>query len=175
MPETADPFALLGVPATYALDSAMLRGALLRGSAESHPDRFAMAPEAERLAAETRMTTLNAAFQALSDPLRRAEALLRLVGADTAGRSAPPDFLMEMLELREAVEGGDTTAADTLRDRETAAMAALATAFADWEAADMPADGAAPLADRLVEATYLQRLRSEANRAPGTAARDTRD
>jgi len=175
VPEAADPFALLGVPASYALDAAVLRSALLRGSAESHPDRFAMAPEAERIAAETRMTTLNAAFRTLSDPLRRAEALLRRTGADTADRSAPPDFLMEMLELREAVEGGDTTAADTLRDREAAAMDGLAEDFAAWEAAGMPDDGAAPLVDRLLEATYLQRLRSEANRAPGATTRDTRD
>ena len=175
MAEDADPFALLGVPATYALDPAVLRGALLRGSADAHPDRFAMAPEAERLAAETRMTALNAAFQALSDPLRRAEILLRQAGVDPAERSAPPDFLMEMLELREAVEEGDDAAAAALEERQARAMDTLAEGFAGWEAGGSPADGAAALADRLVEATYLQRLRSEANRAPGAARSEARD
>ena len=55
-----NPFALLGIAESFAVDGAALRDALRRASLRWHPDRFALAPPAERAAAEERMTAVNA-------------------------------------------------------------------------------------------------------------------
>lgn len=126
-PFADDPFALLGLPRTFALDAARLRAAHLRLLSEAHPDRadgaVAMAEAARRSAA------LTEAYRALSAPLTRAEALLRLEGAGK-GREAPsPEFLMEALENREALDAaiaeGDATRVGALRAECAARRAAL--------------------------------------------------
>jgi molecular chaperone HscB len=71
-----------------------------------HPDKFVGAGERDRRAALAKAVEVNEAWRIVRDPIRRAEALLRLRGLDVAeGREPKPEqeFLMEMLELREAL------------------------------------------------------------------------
>ena len=159
-----DAFALLDLEPGYALDAAALRGALLRESARWHPDRHALASAAEQAAAETRMTALNHAYLTLSDPLSRAGLLLARAGIDVHGRETCPLFLMDVMEMREAVDDGDPRAIDRLAAREQRSFAALEEAFRDWEAAGMDAARAANAATALTEATYLHRVLEEARR-----------
>lgn len=165
-----DPFALLGLDASYALDAETLRRALLREGARWHPDRYALASAEERDAAEERMTAANRAHATLADPLGRAEALLARAGVTVQGRETCPLFLMEVLELREEVEEGAAGAFERLVARERAEMEALAEAAAAWEQAGMPADGAGSVATALTEASYLHRMLAELRRAGAGAA-----
>jgi molecular chaperone HscB len=171
-----DPFALLGVPPTHALDAAQLRAALVRGSLRWHPDRFATSPAAQRDEAEERMAALNAAHAALADPLTRAEALLRLRGAPFAGgtdRVSCPAVLLGMLELREEAAAAGASAdpaaraaaAARLRAEQQRCRAALAEACAAWEAAGAPAAQAGVVHARLAEASYVARTAEEFARA----------
>lgn len=99
-----DPFDLLAIPPAFNLDAAALHRAWLAGSARLHPDRAeADADEARRLAM---LAALNQSKAVLSDPIRRAEALLeRLAGpSKEADKSLPEGFLVEMLEVRERLE-----------------------------------------------------------------------
>lgn len=163
-----DPFLLLNLPRGFDLDDCVLRGALIKASLQWHPDRFALAPAEERLQAEEHMAELNQAFEMLSDPLRRAETLLSLsgfpLGEGTDGTSSP-EFLMEMMELKEeadeARKAGESTRLSALRDCVAAEIqqriAELTTAFRAWKEADFCPGTLTPLRAALTEATYLQR------------------
>ena len=72
------PFALFDLEPAPALDAAALKERFARATAESHPDKFAQAPEAERLAVDARYAALNQAYQTLIDPRARLLALYEL-------------------------------------------------------------------------------------------------
>jgi DnaJ-domain-containing protein 1 len=73
-----NPFALFELEPGPALDAAALKERFSRATAETHPDKFAQAPEAERIVAETRYSELNRAYQTLIDPRARLLALYEL-------------------------------------------------------------------------------------------------
>jgi molecular chaperone HscB len=105
MASSVDPFALLGLPRSFDIDHRALQSAYLRGSASLHPDRFANPLEqaqAQRLAAE-----LNQAHAVLADDEQRANLLLRLAGGPEKeqDKSLPDGFLVEMMEIRQEMEG----------------------------------------------------------------------
>lgn len=83
-----------------------------------HPDRFALQGEAAQLEAEDKMAAFNDAFPQLRDAPKRAELLLRWLGAaPTQGTDseADPEFLMRMMELREEAEEARAASADPNR------------------------------------------------------------
>ena len=115
-------FELLGLPASFAVDSAQLERRYRDLQSQVHPDRFAAASEAERRVAMQFATRANEAYRTLRDPVGRARYLLSLKGYDTGEESntaMPPDFLMQQMEWREATgearAAGDTAALESLR------------------------------------------------------------
>lgn len=78
-----DYFALFDEPRRPAPDLESLKQRFLQLSAQTHPDRFHSAPEAERQAANQRYAELNAAYQCLCDPKER---LLHLIELETGSR-----------------------------------------------------------------------------------------
>ena len=104
-----DPFALLGVPRRFDLDLGALEKTHRELSRALHPDRFSQAGASERRASLEKMASVNEAWRIVRDPIRRAEALFRLAGAEVGeneerSHAAPtPAFLMEVLEEREAL------------------------------------------------------------------------
>lgn len=73
-----NPFAAFELEPSPALDSEALKERFARATAAWHPDKFQQAPEAEKLAAETRYTELNRAYQTLVDSRQRLLALYEL-------------------------------------------------------------------------------------------------
>jgi molecular chaperone HscB len=128
---TDDPFEALGMPATFRLDADAVRSAHRRLASRFHPDRAASPTEAAEFA--RRSAVVNDAAGVLADPLRRAEALLRRSGAAAADR-LPAEFLVEMMELREALDearaAGDAERAAALADDVDRRTAALVDALA---------------------------------------------
>jgi molecular chaperone HscB len=99
-------FELLGLPTTYALDSARLESRYRDLQGQVHPDRFAAATEADRRVALQWAARANEAYRTLRDPVGRARYLLGLKGFDTGeetNTAMPADFLMQQMEWREAV------------------------------------------------------------------------
>jgi molecular chaperone HscB len=87
-----------------------------------HPDRFARAGDAERRASLQWTTRVNEAFQILKNPVARAKHILELHGVDVAfetNTAMPAEFLMQQMELREALEEAtekkDSQSLDRLR------------------------------------------------------------
>ena len=90
------------MPAQFDLDPQVIERAFFDRSKELHPDRFASAPAAERVAALSRSRALNDAYQTLKKPVARAEYLLARAGVNIGdNEKLDPAFLMEILELRE--------------------------------------------------------------------------
>jgi len=102
-----DPFATLGLPRRYEIDAGRLEANYRELQRALHPDRHAGASASQRRMSMLKAVEVNDAYRALKDDLRRAEALLALYDGPGAQKREPqredPEFLMEMLELREAL------------------------------------------------------------------------
>jgi molecular chaperone HscB len=101
-----DPFETLGIPRTFDVDLAAVEKTHRELSRALHPDKFVGATASERRVALTKAVEVNEAWRVVRDPIRRAEALLALAGVAVGEDREPkpdPEFLMEMLEQREAL------------------------------------------------------------------------
>jgi len=101
-----DYFALFGLPRAWRIDTARLDQAYHAMQGQVHPDRHAHLPETERRLSMQWATQVNEAYRTLKQPLARARYLLQLAGAQADHENntvMPPEFLMEQMELREAV------------------------------------------------------------------------
>ncbi len=99
-----DYFQLFGLSRDYRVDLTQLERHYRDLQQQLHPDRFARASDQERRLSMQGATLVNEAYQTLKDPIARGQYLLRLAGWDEREQSAvSPAFLMEQMELREAV------------------------------------------------------------------------
>ncbi len=100
-------FTLFDLPESYDIDTALLAEHFQTLQRQYHPDKFATAPQADRLKALQQAASINQGYQALRQPLSRAEYLLSLHGFDINNEQhtvRDTAFLMEQLELREELE-----------------------------------------------------------------------
>ena len=106
-------FELFALPVKFDLSIAKLRDAYRTLQRSVHPERVAGASERERRFAMEQSTRVNDAFRTLKSPMRRAAYLLESMGITTGEESRvqpTPSFLMNILEIREALdelEGAD--------------------------------------------------------------------
>ena len=98
------PFDILGVEARFDLDLAALEKRYRELSRDAHPDAQ-RSVTGQRSAALGASIDLNAAYRTLKDDLARGHALLEARGVAMGGeeRENDPGFLMEVMELREAL------------------------------------------------------------------------
>jgi molecular chaperone HscB len=161
-----DAFGLLGLPAQFNLDPKLIEQAFHDRSKELHPDRFAQAPAAERVAALSKSRALNDAYKRLKSAVGRAEYLLERAGVSIGDNERlDPAFLMEILELREELAEaraagkldrvGELQAA--MKARRTDAIGALPDLFA--------ANDLAAIKHRLIVLRYIHRYLEECDAA----------
>jgi molecular chaperone HscB len=160
-------FALLGLPERFELDRKEIEHAYLERSKETHPDRFASAPSAERLVAVQRSVALNDAYQTLKKPVRRAEYLLAQRGLTIGDneRIADHEFLMKVLALRE--ELSEQRAADNLAEvaRLQQTMKSYHHALVDGLAPRFAAGDLEAVKQSLIELRYVDRYLEECDAA----------
>ena len=92
-----------------------------------HPDRFAIRSSKEKRLSLEHVIRLNEAYQTLKNPYTRSAYLLKRVGHDPSdkghGSKTDPAFLMEIMEIQEALDAIDLTsgqatiALETLRQQ----------------------------------------------------------
>jgi molecular chaperone HscB len=138
-PADIDHFARLGLPRMFDTDPVALDRSYFDAQRRLHPDRFATRTPRERAFSQLQAVSLNEAYEALKDPVRRAEYLLGLNGIEVVPEGCSlvneQALLHEVMELREALaeaEGVDAINAlerDALDDV-AACMGALSAAFA---------------------------------------------
>jgi molecular chaperone HscB len=159
-----DPFATLGLSRRYDLDLAAVEKTHRELSRALHPDKFVGAGASERRAALSKAVEVNEAWRVVRDPIRRAQALLELSGVavgEEQGGAADPEFLMEMLEQREALAEAKQAKdlarvhamAEVIAARSRAVEQALGEGFARGEAAS--------LVGKLGELRYYRRFLDE--------------
>jgi molecular chaperone HscB len=162
-------FELFGLNRAFHLDRTVLEKAYREIQSQVHPDRFAHAGDAERRASLQWTTRVNEAYRTLKDPVQRAKYILELHGVDVAFETdtrMPAEFLMQQLELREALESAagtkDPAGLDALRSELAASKKGLERQIA--EAIDGRKDyaGAAGLVRKLM---FLDRLDAEIDAA----------
>jgi molecular chaperone HscB len=110
---SSDDFELFDIPRRFAQDRAALDARWRALQGEVHPDRFAAEGAAAQRVAVQWAVRVNEAYQRLKDPLRRAAYLCELEGVpvDAEDNTAmPPDFLMQQLEWREALDDASSDA-----------------------------------------------------------------
>lgn len=100
-------FQLFGLPEHYRLDETQLERQYHTLQSKVHPDKFMHLDEAERRLSMQLAARVNEGYQTLRTPIRRARYLLALRGVGTqeeTNTSMPPDFLVQQMEWREAIE-----------------------------------------------------------------------
>lgn len=100
-------FELFGLAPAFALEIESLERSYREIQSQIHPDRYAQAGDAERRASMQWTTRVNEAYRTLKSPVQRARYLLELNGVDVefeTNTQMPTDFLMQQLELREALD-----------------------------------------------------------------------
>ena len=130
-------FELYGLTPTFTPDKATVKARFYELSRQYHPDRYTQSSPAEQLKALSIAARNNEAYKTLMDPDATMAHVLRLHGLleDEEKYALPPDFLMEMMDLNEAISDWEDGGTDDAREQ---AQAALQQAFSDWTATIAP-------------------------------------
>jgi len=158
-------FELFGLPVGFRIDLTDLSSRYRELQRNLHPDRYAGGSDTERRLSVQMTALVNEAYRVLKDPLQRGRYMLALRGVDTDAETdtaMAPEFLMEQMDLREAVAaaraGADPVAAGKLaadvQQRVDARLSELAAGL----------DGAGDLARArglVRELQFLDKLRCE--------------
>jgi molecular chaperone HscB len=140
-----NPFEVLGIEARYDLDLRAVEKRHRELSVALHPDKFASDGASARREAIERASQVNEAWRIVRDPIRRAEALFEVAGIKVGETNEPKsaqDFLMEMMEMREALSDARDSndlakvraLAEDAETRESAAKKAISATFATGSA-----------------------------------------
>ena len=162
-------FELFGLAPAFTLDAEALERAYREIQSHVHPDRFAHAGDAERRASLQWTTRVNEAYRTLKSPVQRASHILSLHGVDVAfetNTAMPAQFLMQQMELREALEDAvetkDLPALESLQRKLDDDMRSLERQVA--RAIDTEQDYAAA-AGFVRELQFLEKLEAEIDSA----------
>jgi molecular chaperone HscB len=100
-------FTLFGLTQQFAQDRGVIDARWKDLQREAHPDKFAAQGSAAQRVAMQWSVRINEAYDRLKDPLKRAALLCELGGAPVNAHSntaMPPQFLMQQMEWREALD-----------------------------------------------------------------------
>jgi molecular chaperone HscB len=125
-----DPFEILGLPRRYDVDLAAAEKTHRELSKALHPDKHAGGGATERKDSLNKAVAVNEAWRIVRDPIKRAESLFALLGIPVGEGKEPkadPEFLMDMMEQREALE-------DAKANKDAAALRALGQVIEDKQA-----------------------------------------
>ena len=163
---SSNAFELLGLPVQFDLDPQIIERAFFDRSKELHPDRFASAPAAERVAALSKSRALNDAYQTLKKPVPRAEYLLARAGITIGDNERlDPEFLMEILELREELAEARAAKRASQIEMLCAQMMKRRTAAVDSLAPLFAASDLEQIKKQLIVLRYLNRYLEECDAA----------
>ncbi len=100
-------FELFALPISFEIELSSLSERYQDLQRSVHPDKFTNATDRERRLSMQQASMINEAYQALKDPLKRAQYILSLNNIDANSESntvMDTAFLMQQMELREALD-----------------------------------------------------------------------
>ncbi len=104
-------FELFGIPQQFAQDRSALDAQWKALQGQAHPDKFAAQGAAAQRIAMQWSVRINEAYHRLKEPIQRAAYLCELNGAPINAENntaMPAEFLMQQMELREALDDAST-------------------------------------------------------------------
>ncbi len=99
-------FEFFGLPVSFQMDQGALQRQFYQNSRQYHPDFHTLSSAADQERMLELSTINNQAWKTLSDPDRRIRYVLEikgLLGDETAQPPLPQEFLMEMMDINEAL------------------------------------------------------------------------
>lgn len=98
-----DYFSFYDLPVSFNPDAKLVKLKFYELSKKYHPDFFINQPQEKQDEVLELSTLNNKAYQVLSDPQKRLHYVLEIKGLLVDGYMLPQDFLMEMMEVNEAL------------------------------------------------------------------------
>jgi molecular chaperone HscB len=167
-------FELYDLPVSFSPDAEAVKSKFYELSRKYHPDRYTMAPDAER-AEVLRMAAMNNdAYKTLGNIYATMGYILKLNGLleDEEKYSLPPDFLMEMMELNETVSQWEMNPDDETAKKEVLGMMdgeiegwneEVQTLIAKFNAGDTSKEVLLEIKDYYFRKKYLLRIQQRIN------------
>jgi len=145
-------FELFGLKPSFNPDATQVKNKFYELSRQYHPDRFAAEGTEKMVEALKMAAEVNQAYKALKDADATMAYVLRMHGMleDEEKYTLPPAFLMEMMDLNEAVSDYEATPLD--EPTRLAAKNALAEQLQTWT------DAITPLTTRYNASDYDEQL-----------------
>ena len=167
-------FEFLDIPLSFLPDEGAIKRAFYSNSKKYHPD-FHTLESAEKQAEVLRLSSLNnEAYQTLSDFDRRMKYLLTLLGAlaEEGQNQIPQDFLMEMMEINEALmelemdfeQGSFEQITGQLETMERALYEEVSEHLEQTLSLDMDPSPLTPIKEYYLKKRYLLRIRENLNK-----------
>ena len=131
-------FELYNIPESFSPDAGEVKKKFYELSRKYHPDRFTMADEARKTEALRMSAMNNDAYKVLNNADAAMAYILKLHGLleEEEKYNLPPEFLMEMMELNEAISEYEMEPEN--EDVRTEATTSLQGQMEEWEAEVQP-------------------------------------
>ncbi len=114
-------YELFKLPITPVIDKSGISKKYFELQKEFHPDFYTNETEADKEKALEQSAAINKGFNIFSNKEKTLEYFLQLKGIITTDEkyNLPPDFLMEMMELNEAIDDKNTQAQQKINEFES--------------------------------------------------------
>jgi len=125
-----------------------------------HPDFFTNENEADKENALEQSAAINKGFNILSNTEKTIEYFLQIKGIITADEKyhLPPDFLMEMMELNEAIDEDNTNTVNQINAFENALNNDISQLLLKGNSITLPEEDLQKLKEYYYKKKYLKRI-----------------
>lgn len=154
-------FELFGLPQAPLVDRSLLAKKYFELQKANHPDFFTQGTEAEKEQAEEQSASINKAFNIFQNEERTIEYFLQtlnLIEPDEKYK-LPPDFLMEMMELNEALtEEGEESVLKNVDEHENDLYNEIRQVLIQYDPAKTTQKDLLKLKEYYYKKKYLKRI-----------------
>ena len=162
-------FQLFELPQGFFPDPALVRKKYYELSRKFHPDFFVQQGEVAREQAEEKLKEVHAAYTVLSDAGKTMAYLLELETGMIAEEkyALSPDFLMEMMELNEALQEAETAEAraevtKSILDKKRELYENIKPMLEAYQPGVLSPEAMLPIKEYFYRQKYIQRLLGQA-------------
>lgn len=162
-------FQLFELPQGFFPDPALVRKKYYELSRKFHPDFFVQQGDVAREQAEEKLKEVHAAYTVLSDAGKTMAYLLELETGMIAEEkyALSPDFLMEMMELNEALQEADTAEAraevtKSIHDKKRELYENIKPMLEAYQPGIISREAMLPIKEYYYRQKYIQRLLGQA-------------